>query len=96
MSDAQEQWDDFYRRQVADIVKAFGCVEVTPAPTHAEMIKQGWAALREQWPYRQIEGRCVLVHDLGIIPDILYEQVKYGDQWVIEAEGVIVERLPIR
>lgn len=89
-------WDDFYRRQVAEIAATLGYFEVAEPPTRVETIKEGWEALRPQWALRQVEGRCILVHDLGIVPDILYEQVKYGDVWVIEAEGVVVERLPTR
>lgn len=94
-------WDDHYREAKAwcDTVFERWAEEqllVAPVPSHAEIMKEGWAALREHWPRNQIDGRCILQHDLGIVPDILYEQVKYGDQWVIEAEGVIVERLPIR
>lgn len=83
-------WDSFYAARVADIVK------LVEPPTRVEIIKEGWAALRPVWPQHQADGKCVLVHDLGIVPDILYEQIRYGDVWVIEAEGVIVERLPAR
>jgi len=66
---------------------------LAPPPSRTETIKHGWSIIRDDWSKFNRDGRLELVHDLGIVDSIMYEQIRYGDQWVIEAEGVVVERL---
>lgn len=90
--------DDYLAREhrwIAD--KPFGgVVAIVPPPTRAETVKAAWDGVRLHWPRRQIDGRLIVADELGIIEPILFEQVRYGGGWVIEAEGVVVERLPAR
>ena len=91
-------WDDYLAREqrwIADRLFG-GFVAVAPPPTRAETVKAAWAAARLHWPREQINGRLVVADELDIIAPILFEQVRYGGVWVIEAEGVVVERLPAR
>lgn len=86
-------WDDYLARERSWIA---GMIAVAPPPTRAETVKAAWEAARAHWPREQTNGRLVVADELDIIEPILFEQVRYGGVWVIEAEGVVVERLPAR
>lgn len=84
------EWDRYFEqeRRLID--------SLMPPPTRAETIIEGWRLSREKWPSVATEAGMVVHHDLGIIPSMHFEQIRYGDTLVIECEGVIVERTPIR
>lgn len=73
----------------------FAWMPVIPVPTRSDTIKAGWAMIRDQWPIHQVDGRLELLHDLGIVEPMMFEQIRYGDEWVIECEGLIVERIAV-
>lgn len=89
--DDEKRWAEHLVREHARIQALFAAV--APPPTRVETIKEGWKALRPTWDRDQIDGRVILIHDLGVVEPILFELVRYGGQTVIEAEGVVVERL---
>ncbi len=91
-------WDDYLKRERSWIAERLveGFITVSAPPTRAETVKAAWDGVRRHWAREQINGRLVVADELGIIEPILFEQTRYGDVWVIEAEGVVVERLPAR
>ena len=68
-------------------------VPIAHPPTRAETIKEGWRLARQSFDAENINGRLEVCDTLGIVPPILYEVVEYGTDRVIEAGGVIVERI---
>lgn len=90
---AEDEWNaDLWDRFVTEQREWIGKMLVTPPPTHEETIKEAWRIVGPSFDRRQINGRLVVAHDLGVVPDILFERIDYAGQVVIEAEGVIVER----
>lgn len=83
-------WNDFLHGERAFIRDR---VAIMAPPDRTTTVKAGWAAVRDGWYRDSIDGKLLVIHDLGVVPPILFEQVRYGDVWVIEAEGVVVERL---
>jgi len=84
-------WDAYFEQEREWINSMFA---LAPPPVRADEIKEAWIGTRPFFARDSIEGRLMVYHDLGVVPPILFEQIKYGDTWVIEAEGVIVERIP--
>jgi len=68
-------------------------IAVSAVPSRADTIKAAWAMLRHDWTRYSVDGKLEAHHDLGIVEPMLFEQISYGDTWVIECEGVIVERV---
>lgn len=66
-------------------------VKIAAVPTHTEMMKIMWEELRPYWATRNQDGKLWAVHHT--IEPVLFEQIWYGTEWVVEAEGVIVERV---
>lgn len=90
----EDEWNaDLWDRFVAEQQEWIGRVLVTPPPTWEETVKEAWRVARPQFDRESLDGRLIVTHDLGVIPDIVFERIRYGDQWVIEADGIIVERL---
>lgn len=74
-------------RAVTDIL-----LRITPPPTRAETIHEAWRMVGARFPYD--DGTLIVEHDLGIVPAIRFELVDYAAVTVVEAEGVIVARMP--
>lgn len=66
-------------------------IQMMPVPSHAELMKAMWEQLRPLWATRNQDGKMWAV--FPGMEDVLFEQLWYGTEWVIEAEGVIVERV---
>lgn len=75
---------------------SFEHVNLIPPPTWTETVQEAWRMVRDEWSHLAIDGRLVVRCDYGILPDILFEEVRYGGTWVIEADGVVVERIDVR
>lgn len=82
-----------YDRELDNLGRLF---DIAPVPSRAEAVLAVWESARALWPTHSIDGRLEVIHDLEIVPPVLFEQIRYGDEWVIEGEGVIVERLAVR
>lgn len=62
-------------------------------PSRAEIIKAVWAEAEPHWATAAIDGRLEVVY--GPVPALLFEQSRIGDVWVIECDGVVVQKTPI-
>ena len=67
-------------------------IKIAPPPTRAETIKEAWRLYGEHFDYA--DGKLILEHDIGVIEPPLFELKDYGDITAVEAEGVIVARMP--
>lgn len=85
-------WDAYFEHEREWINAMFA---LAPPPVRTDEIKEAWGEVRADFGRAAIDGKLMVRHDLNVVPPILFEQIRYGDLWVIEAEGVIVERLPI-
>ncbi len=92
MSD-EDKWAEYFQSELERITALVEPVRIIPPPTRTETIQAAWAEARLHWDREHIAGRLIVADAFGIVPDILFELVPYGGQWVIEAEGVVVERL---
>jgi hypothetical protein len=99
-------WDDYFEAERRRIEREFvnplfdrwvaENVAIAPIPTRAETIKHCWITARTLWPTRATAAGLIVEHDMGIIEPIHFQQMQYGDTIVIEAEGVVVERLQMK
>lgn len=83
-------WDEHYEREREWINSMFA---LAPPPVRNDEIKEAWQNVRPTFPRESVEGRLLVYDAMGVVPPILFEQIQYGETWVIEAEGVIVERV---
>lgn len=68
-------------------------VKLRPPPTRAEIIAAVWAETEEQYPEKATAyGLVAICPQLG---EFHFEPKRYGDEIVIECEGVIVRRDPM-
>lgn len=82
-------WDAFVAQELGWIAK------VQQPPSRVETIKMIWGETRDHWAAESTPAGLIVMHNLGIIDPVHFEQKRYGSVWVIEAEGVIVERLDV-
>jgi hypothetical protein len=68
-------------------------VHLMPAPTREDTIKEAWRLAGDRFDYQL--GHLTVVHDLDIVEPIRFEAVQYGNVMAVEAEGLIVSRIPI-
>lgn len=87
--------EDLWRSFVAEQRRFLGQFHPTVAPpmTREQTVKEAWRIARPDFDRLNIGGRLEVIHDLGVVEPILFERICYDETWVIEAEGVIVERL---
>lgn len=92
-------WDDYLAQERSWILGRLNAgfeIKIAPPPTRAETIQEAWRMVGRDWQRDSIDGRLIVCCDLGIVEPILFEAIRYGEQWVIEAEGVVVEKVAIR
>lgn len=90
----EDEWNaDLWSRFVAEQREWIGQQLIRPIPTWEETVKEMWRMARSRFDEQQIDGRRIVQHDLGILPDVMFERIDYSGQVVIEADGIIVERL---
>lgn len=84
-------WDAYFRREEAAIRQLL----LRQLPSRTEEIKARWQEVRGQWDALNSRLGWMAVEDVDreLEPPIVFHRVIYGRQIVIEAEGVIVERL---
>lgn len=91
-SDAEEWanrvYDTWYRQFMAE-----ACL-IAPPPTRTETIKHVWEHAREFWCQSNVEGKLSVVTD-PLEAEFLFELIRYGDWFVIECEGVVVQKMPV-
>jgi hypothetical protein len=68
-------------------------VEVVALPSRVETINHIWGLMGSTFNYDR--GWMTIRHDLGAIEPVRFEMRRYGNTIVVEAEGVIVRRVPI-
>lgn len=89
--DALAGWDDFLHGEREWLAER---VRMMPVPTREQIVKDLWADSRDLWAAHQRNG-ALLVQYSPFGDTVLYQQIRYGDVWVIEADGLIVERLDV-
>lgn len=84
-------WNDFLHGESEWIAAR---VALMPVPTREQIVKDLWADSAIYWPLHERNSK-LLVQYSPMGDTVLYELIRYGDAWVIEADGVIVERLDV-
>lgn len=89
------EFEDFENLMIRRISEAL-CVPaefLRAPPTRADTIKEAWRLYGDRFDYKL--GHLTFEHDLDIIEPIRFEAIRYGNFMVVEAEGVVVSKLPI-
>lgn len=86
----EELWRDFINNAGPESVPF---MPILAAPTREDTIKHIWQIVGPDFDRYEIEGRMLVKHDLDIADAVLFERIDYAGTTVIEAEGVIVQRL---
>ena len=73
---------------------AAGEISMIQPPTRAETIKHVWEHTREFWCESSVDGKLTVVTD-PLEAEFLFELIRYGDWFVIECEGVVVQKMPV-
>lgn len=68
-------------------------VESVTSANREGVIRHVWSLIGDKFNYET--GHLTMYHDLGIVRPIRYEMNRYGNVVVIEAEGIIVKRVPV-
>lgn len=83
-------------RMTADARNGWGTpIDIAPAPTRAEAIKHIWDQAGIEIQVRISVERVMPVMLMPTREIINYALVRYGDEWCVECEGVIVQRTPV-
>jgi hypothetical protein len=88
---AQSAWEEFLAGERVFIDEKVAMIQV---PSREQLVKDLWADSREYWASHERNGGLEVQYS-PCGDTVLYQQIRYGDVWVIEAEGVIVERLDV-
>lgn len=89
-----EDWvNAIYGMWLAEAVQA-GEIKLVQPPTRAETIKHVWEHARDFWCESNVDGKLSVVTD-PLEAEFLFELIRYGDWFVIECEGVVVQKMPV-
>jgi hypothetical protein len=89
-----EDWANrVYGLWLAEAIAA-GDIRIAPPPTRAETIKHVWGKTRDFWLESSVEGKLTIQCD-PTEECMTFELIRYGGTFVVECEGVVVERMPV-
>lgn len=76
------------REMIAD-----GSLILAEPPSRSEVILHVWELCGDFWPESNVQGKMIVATD----PDdsFVFDLIRYGDVFVIECEGVVVQRVGI-
>ena len=91
---AAESWANaVYQTWLRDMIEA-GHVRMVPPPTRTETVKHVWEKVRELWVESSVDGKLAV--QLDPTDDVMtFEIIRYDRTFVIECEGVVVEKMPV-
>lgn len=91
---AAESWANaVYQLWLRDMIEQ-GVVRLVPPPTRTEIVKHVWDTVRDFWMESSVDGKLVVQAD-PTEEEFVFEIIRYDRHFVIECEGVVVEKMPV-
>lgn len=86
-----EQWVGLLYTQWLSEAIASGDLPMPPPPSRTETIHALWSMTSEFWCISQENGKLTVA--TGPHGEFTFELMKYGERFVIECEGVVVQHI---